>query len=92
MAQMKLCEMWKVKKIDNYPIKVETVQRNEGSIVTRSITNNKLKEKAKSNVTMCTLLNDAIKAWNKCPNEIKESLTYNTAKSIIKSFSKTLPI
>ena len=51
-----------------------------------------LKETAKSNVTMGTFINDAIKAWNKCPNEIKEAQSYNIAKRLIKSFSKTLPI
>ena len=92
MAQMKLCEMWKVNNVNNYPIKVEKVHRHEEHVVTRAITNNMLKETAKSNVTMGTFINDAIKAWNKCPNEIKEAQSYNIAKRLIKSFSKTLPI
>ena len=80
MAQIKICEMWKANNIDNYPIKVETPQRNKESKVTRAITNNVLKESAKSNVTMSTFINDAIKAWNKCPDNIKEAKSYNAAK------------
>ena len=92
MAQKKLCEMWKVNNVNNYPIRVETVNRKEEHMVTRAITNNMLKETAKSNVTMGTFINDAIKAWNKCPNDIKNAQSYNIAKHLIKSFSKSLPI
>ena len=84
--------MWKANNIVNYPIKVETLQRNDESRITRAITNNVLKESAKSNVTMNTFINDAIKAWNKCPVYIKEAKSYNAAKNLIKSFSKSLPI
>ena len=77
MAQIKICEMWKANNIDNYPIKVETPQRNEESKVTRAITNIVLKESAKSNVTMSTFINDA---WNKCTDNIKEAKSYNAAK------------
>ena len=80
MAQIKICEMWKANHIDNYPIKVETLQRNDESRVTRALTNNVLKESAKSNVTMSTFINDAIKAWNKCTDNIKEAKYYNAAK------------
>ena len=80
MAHIKICEMWKANNIDNYTIKVQTPQRNEESKVTRAITNNVLKESAKSNVTMSTFINDAIKAWNKCTDNIKEAKYYNAAK------------
>ena len=84
--------MWKANKIEDYPVKVETVNRSEDSRITRAITNNILKESAKSNVTMNTYLNDAIKAWNKCPEDIKNAKSYFSAKNLIKSFIKTLPI
>ena len=84
--------MWKANNIEDYPIKVETVNRSENSRVTRAITNNILKESAKSNVTMNTYINDAIKAWNKCPEDIKNTKSYFSAKNLIKSFIKTLPI
>ena len=92
MAQIKICEIWKANHIDNYPIKVETAHRNDESRVTRAITNNTLKESAKSNVTMSTFINDAIKSWNKCPANIKVAKSYNVAKNLIKSFTKTLPL
>ena len=59
---------------------------------TRSITYGKLKESGKSVITQATLINDAIRAWNRAPKEVHLSTSYNVAKKNIKSFVKTLPI
>ena len=68
MAQIKISEMWKANHIENYPIKVETVNRSENSRVTRAITNNILKESAKSNVT---IINDALKPGTSVQQTLK---------------------
>ena len=80
---LRLCKMWKANKIEDYPVKVEKVNRSDDSRKTRAITNNTLKESAKSNVTMNTYLNDAIKAWNKCPEDIKKGLSSRQLPTIL---------
>ena len=58
---------------------------------TRSITNGKLVETGKSELTQATFIKDAIKAWNSTSEEVKQSLTYNVAKKSIKASVKTIP-
>ena len=64
---------------------------NNDSAMTRSIINGKLVETGKCALTQATFINDAIKAWNKSNEDVKQSLTYNVAKKNIKAFVKTLP-
>ena len=51
-----------------------------------------LKTKALSKVTQKTFINDSIKAWNRAPNDLKNTVTIHGAKAAIKKFVKTIPI
>ena len=44
------------------------------------------------NATRSTFISDGFKAWNLAPESIKNSATYNEAKSEIKKFEKAIPI
>ena len=46
----------------------------------------------KSEVVWSTFLNDGIRLWNNAPLELKNSTSIYSAKKLIKSFVKTLPI
>ena len=58
----------------------------------RVVTSGKLFELGRSHITTSTGTNDAIKAWNKAPEEIKNAKTLAVAKVHIRKFVKTLPI
>ena len=49
-AQIKLCEMWKVMNILNYPTRVTQLNRDDSCRTTRAKTNCQLVEKGISNV------------------------------------------
>ena len=91
-ASIKLCDIWKAINVKNYPTKVIQMSPDINTTQTRSITYGKLKESGKSVITQATLINDAIRAWNRAPKEVHLSTSYNVAKKNIKSFVKTLPI
>ena len=91
-AQIKICDIWKAVNIENYPTKVTSVPLNKNVTQTRSIANGKLIEFGKTELAQATMINDAIKAWNRAPEDIKNSITYNNAKKCIKTFVKSLPI
>ena len=79
-AQIKISDIWKAVNVDNYPTKVILRTVNNDSAMTRSIVNGKLVETGKCALTQATFINDAIKAWNKSNEDVKQSLTYNVAK------------
>ena len=91
-ANIKLCDIWKAVNVEDYPTKVTQMSPNINSSQTRSISFGKLKEKGKTSITQATLINDAIRAWNRAPKEVQQSLSYNVAKKNIKTFVKSLPI
>ena len=75
-----MCEMWKSLNLTDYPIKVETRVIKENEIRTRAVTSGMVVEKAKSNCTMRTFINDASKIWNLIPDNIKNSTSYSNVK------------
>ena len=72
-AQIKLCDVWKAVNVDIYPTKVTHMTVSSDSAHTRSITNGKLVETGKSELTQATFIDDAIKAWNSTSEEVKQS-------------------
>ena len=91
-ANIKLCDIWKSINVENYPTRVTQIQPNTDNTQTRSISYGKLIESGKSSITQSTLINDAIRAWNRAPKEVHRSASYNTAKKNIKKIVKSLPI
>ena len=86
-AQIKLSEMWKAMNEEDHPFNL--VKRESGPNVRamRSVTNESLPVQSFSELSQFTFINDDIKAWNLAPPQIKESVTYASAK-----FVKTIPI
>ena len=91
-AQIKITEVWKAVQDQHHPMKIEKVIHGESSCLTRSVVKGDLKEFGKTEIVQSTYLSDACKVWNKCPKNIKESLTLGVAKKTIKAFVTTLPI
>ena len=91
-AQIKLTEIWKAMKDEDHPFKVKTSPINPEERTSRGQAAGYIKTKARSNVTKKTFINDSIKAWNKAPNELKNTVNINGAKAAIKNFVKTIPI
>ena len=91
-AQIKILEIWKATHINQYPAKITKLTIRNNSPSTRAITNGNLVEKGISILSKNTYLNDAIRAWNLIPEDIKNCETIWSAKKSIKNFVKTLPI
>ena len=91
-AQIKLTEIWKAVNDEDHPFKLVKKTINNDTRVTRGMTDGSLKCDALSNFTKNTFINDSIKAWNKSPMDLKNSLSVNGVKKAIKSFVKLLPV
>ena len=91
-AQIKLTVMWKACHTTNYPIEIRKQSTNDGATTTRAVANGRLVEPGTSNVATKTFVGDATRLWNKVPIEIKNSESLYTAKKLIKTYVKTLPI
>ena len=90
-AQVKILEMWKANNIENYQLKIEKRQLNPEQPKTRSFENDQLTENGFSSVSSRTFKNDAIRVWNKTPNNIKQCDSLYSAKKCIKNFVCMLP-
>ena len=91
-AQIKLTEMWKASKIQNYPIKMDKHTASDESRATRATTRGDLLMKGSTFKSQSTFLNDASKIWNKAPMSLKCCETIYSAKKEIKKFIANLPI
>ena len=93
-AQIKLTEIWKAVNNDNGPIKVTKMKDvlPERALRSKMESVNNLLEERASDHSKKTFLYDAIRLWNRCPIEIKQSVSLNTAKKEIKKFVVNLPI
>ena len=91
-AQVKLMEMWKAVHVEDYPLKIKVKTSMEGVRSTRSVMSGSIVEQGKSTVCFETFKNDAARAWNKAPNEIKECKSLYSVKKCIRKFVSTLPI
>ena len=77
--------------MESYPLKIEKKHYNPDLAVTRAATNGALVEMGFSQISSKTFKNDAVRVWNRCPNNIKESVSFYTAKKSIKEYVSTLP-
>ena len=84
--------MWKATHIQYYPLKVPQREKQAGSVTTRSATSSRIDELGMSNGIYRNFKNDAIKAWNQVPSEIKNAKKIYLAKIKIKKFVNTLPL
>ena len=91
-VQVKLLEMWKLKNIADYPLKIAKHTIEENKCTTRASAQGKLIEIGRSNTTKNTLTSDATRIWNMAPRDIIDSITVCQAKERIKTYAKTLPV
>ena len=91
-VQIKLTEVWKSQRVENYPIKIDILEATEGQRQTRSVSRGDLVTNGHSQTNQSAFINDATKIWNLAPIDIKESITLNMAKTNINKFVKLLPL
>ena len=72
-AQIKLTEMWKSQMVENYPIKIDILEVNEGQRQTRSVSREDLVTNGHSQTNQSAFINDAAKIWNLAPLDIKKA-------------------
>ena len=84
--------MWKASNIEKYPTKLKKVTANDGRATTRAVTSGNLVEDGTTSLAQNTFYNDATKAWNLAPLDVKTCKTIWSAKKDIKKFMKTLPV
>ena len=93
-AEIKLIEAWKIMKVPEYPIILDTnnPQRDTGDRVVRDATTRQWKEHAKYKNSRESFNIDAAKLWNNADQNIKNAETLQSAKTLIKKFCRTLEI
>ena len=91
-ANVKLLEIWKALKVEDYPLIVQRQSRNESRVSTRADTTEKPMDIGRSLLTQKTCVSDAIRVWNMAPEKITTCTSQTLAKSEIKKFVRQLPI
>ena len=91
-AQIKLTEMWKASKVDNYPIKLFRKEHSEDNRLTRSIIRGDLLMQCKSELCNASFIQDASKNWNSASQLIKDCNSIYKAKKEIKKLVLTIPL
>ena len=91
-ASIKLTELWKATKSNECPLKITRPLCENHMRMHSTRNDNLLETKGKSEVVWSTFLNDGIRLWNNAPLDLKNSTSIYSAKKLIKSFVKTLPI
>ncbi len=90
-AQIKLCEMWKASKVEDYPLKMEKKYKICERL-TRQNKEEKFKETARTKLGMSTFVTDGARLWNRAPKNVTSAKTIWQAKKTIKEYCRTLPI
>ena len=91
MAEIKLLEIWKSLNVDGNPLNLPVEKKGENSMNTRSSGQVRIVETINSYKSGGTFINDAIKIWNRAPQNIKDCNSLFAAKKAIKVYSRTLP-
>ena len=93
-AQIKLTEIWKAVNNEECPLKVVKMKDvlPERTLRSKQTSENNLQESGVSDLSKKSFINDGVKLWNRCPNNIKQSKSLISAKREIKKFVLNLPI
>ena len=91
-AQIKLTEIWKAINMASYPIKIVKQSTIKDARTTRGVTFEKLVEQGLSSLTFNSCIGDATKLWNKAPEAVRATKTFNSARAEIRKFVLTLPM
>ena len=91
-ASVKLLEVWKALKLENYPLVINRQETKQETVNTRANVTNRPIEIGKTLLSQITSVSDSIRIWNRALDKIIESISVHQAKTEIKTFVKTLPI
>ena len=91
-ASIKLLEVWKALKVDNYPLTIKRQEVTTNGTTTRGDSVGRPIEIGKTNLTHKTCVSESIHLWNNAPKSIIESASLYEAKKEIITFSMSLPI
>jgi hypothetical protein len=83
-AKIKLGEMRKAAKLENYPVKIEKIELNDEERFTGQIKSCKFYEKARTKLGMSTFVTDGARLWNRAPKSVTNAETILQAKKTIK--------
>ena len=89
---IKLLEVWKALKVDNYPLTIRKQEVTTNGTTTRGDSVGRPIEIGKTNLTQKTCVSDSIHLWNKAPKSITDSESLYQAKKEIRIFLSSLPI
>ena len=95
IAEIKITEAWKANRDEDYPIHLEKERRTEGEEPaknTRATNRREMKEGGRTTQAENCFVRDTGRLWNKVPMEIKEAPSKGTAKKLIRTYCKGLPI
>ena len=84
--------MWKVSNSTCNSFNTKKLTNYADARCSRSITNGNFQEEGTSERAKSTFINDATRAWNKAPINIKHCKSLYSAKKAIKVYVKSLPI
>ena len=91
-AQIKLMEIWKLIKIEDYPLQIKTQLPSETVVTTRADANKRPCEIGVSLLTQNSCISDAIRIWNLAPSSVTNCTSLYQAKKATRLFAKSLPI
>ena len=91
-AKIKIIEIWKAINIDRYPLVLESLAPKEETASTRAMTAGRLIEMGKSNLAFNSCIGDAVRLWNRAPEDIKNCKSLSQVKNAAKTFVKSLPL
>ena len=91
-AQIKLVEIWKALKVDDYPLKIERQAIQSNGVSTLADSRGKPIGVGKSLLTQKSCISDAIHLWNMAPVSVTSSYSLYQAKKEIRKYVKQLPV
>ena len=91
-AKITLAEMWKVSNSNDNSYNKKKLTKDVGARCSRAATNGDFQEEGKPERAKDTFINDATRAWNKAPDNIKHFNSIYSAKKAIKIYVKSMPI
>ena len=92
-AETRLIQAWKTAHIENYCLEDTLTKRKKGAYSTRGSGVDNFEPGTENRITSSgSFVNQTAKLWNQAPIQIKTSTTLAHAKSLIRSYVKTLPI
>ena len=92
-AETRLIQAWNTAHVEDYCLQDTLTKRRKGSYSTRGSEVDHFEPGEDNRITSSgSFVNQTAKLWNQAPIQIKSATTLEQAKSLIRSYVKTLPI